>query len=118
MNIKINKDPMALWPCLLLAALCLLPSTARAQDVQQTEATMMKRADENIERYRKGDATVRFMTRDGRPVRGAAVEVRHKSHDFLVGCIVFDIVGHGDSPNEELFKERFKKIFNLAVFPF
>lgn len=104
--------------CLVLAVLCLLPSKGRPQDVRQTEAAMMKQAEENIERYRKGDVAVQFKTRDGQAVGGAKVDIRQKSHDFLFGCIIFDLVGHGDAPNGELFKARFKKVFNLAVFPF
>jgi len=103
---------------LVLASLCLLPSKGQAQDVRQTEAEMMKQAEANIERYRKGDVTVRFKTGDGRAVTGAKVIIRQKTHDFLLGCIVFDLVGDGDAFNEELFKARFRKVFNLAVFPF
>jgi len=102
----------------ILAALGLLPSPILSQDVRETEAALMKRADENIERFRKADVTVEFRTRDGRPVKNAEVDVRQKSHDFLFGCIVFDLVGGNDAFDRELFKARFRKIFNLAVFPF
>jgi GH35 family endo-1,4-beta-xylanase len=101
-----------------LAALGLSPLAALPQDIRQTEARMMKQAEENIEKFRKGDVTIQFRTPDGRMIRNARAEIRQKTHDFLFGCIIFDLIRGENSYKEELFKEQFKKIFNLAVFPF
>lgn len=90
----------------------------RSQDVSQTETRLMKQADENIEKFRKGDAVIQFRTRDGKPVRDAKVEVRQTSHDFMFGCIIFDLIAGENTYKEDLFKERFRQLFNLAVFPF
>jgi GH35 family endo-1,4-beta-xylanase len=79
---------------------------------------MMKQADENIEKFRKGDVSVAFRSKDGKPVTGAKVEVHQKTHDFLFGCIIFDLIHGENTYKEELFRERFSKLFNLAVFPF
>lgn len=95
-----------------------IPLNILAQDVQQTEARLMKQARENIEKYRKGDATIQFKTRDGKMIRNAKAEIHQKSHDFMFGCIIFDLIRNENTYKEELFKERFKNIFNLAVFPF
>jgi GH35 family endo-1,4-beta-xylanase len=96
----------------------LAPLKVVSQDVKETEKKMMKQADENIEKYRKGDVTIQFIAPDGKPLIDATVEIRQKTHDFLFGCIIFDLI-RGENPYKpELFKERFKKIFNLAVFPF
>jgi GH35 family endo-1,4-beta-xylanase len=102
----------------ILAAFWIFPLNALSQDVRQTEARMMKQAEQNIEKYRKSDVTVQFKTRDGRLIKDARVEIRQKTHDFLFGCIIFDLIRNENSYREDLFKERFKKIFNLAVFPF
>jgi GH35 family endo-1,4-beta-xylanase len=51
-------------------------------------------------------------------LRNAEVDIRQKTGDFLFGCIVFDLIGDKDIAQENLFKARFQKIFNLAVFPF
>jgi endo-1,4-beta-xylanase len=90
----------------------------KAQDVKNTEAVMLKQAEENIEKYRKGDVQIVFRTSDGKPLKNATVEVHQTTHDFLFGCIIFDLVGDNDPYKPELFKEQFSKIFNLAVFPF
>lgn len=123
-NDTMNSQPhpgiqsVILLAMLLLAVRFLFPSVVMSQDVKQTEARMMKQADENIEKFRKGDVTVRFKTRDGKEIRNAKVEIHQKTHDFLFGCIIFDLIRNENTYREDLFKERFKKIFNLAVFTF
>jgi endo-1,4-beta-xylanase len=105
-------------PLLILAAAPLFPLSALSQDVRQTEARMMKQAEENIEKFRKGDVTIQFKTRDGQVIKNTRVEIRQKTHDFLFGCIIFDLIHGENTYKEDLFKDQFKKIFNLAVFPF
>lgn len=89
-----------------------------SQDVEQTEAKLMKKAGDNIEKYRKGDVTIGFKTKDGKGISNLKVNVRQESHDFLFGCIIFDLIRNENTYKEDLFKERFRNIFNLAVFPF
>jgi len=96
----------------------LIPSAILAQDVQQTEARLMKKAGENIEKYRKSDVSILFKTRDGKAIVNAKAEIHQKSSDFMFGCIIFDLIRNENTYREDLFKERFRKIFNLAVFPF
>jgi endo-1,4-beta-xylanase len=96
----------------------IFPLNILSQDVKQTEARMMKQAGENIEKYRKGDVTIQFKTRDGKMIKNAQVGIHQKTHDFLFGCIIFDLIRNENTYKEELFKARFKEIFNLAVFPF
>lgn len=93
-------------------------SNLLSQDVKQTEAKMMKEAEENIEKFRKGDASIQFKSRDGKVISNAKVSISQKSHDFLFGCIIFDLIRGENTYKPDLFKERYKKIFNLAVFPF
>jgi endo-1,4-beta-xylanase len=101
-----------------LYLLMFLSLDIHAQDVKQTEARLMKQADENIEKYRKGDVSIQFKTSDGKVIRNAKVEIHQKTHDFMFGCIIFDLIRNENTYKEDLFKEKFKQIFNLAVFPF
>ena len=91
---------------------------AQPQRVKEVEDRLMKQADENIEKYRKGEVSVRFVTNDGKPLQGAAIEVLQKTHDFFFGCIIFDLIRDENPYRQELFKQRFKTLFNFAVFPF
>jgi endo-1,4-beta-xylanase len=113
-----NVKFKAFLPFVIIGGLCLHHLNILSQDVQQTEARMMKQAGENIEKYRKGNVTIQFKTRDGKMIRNAQVEINQKTHDFLFGCIIFDMIRNENAYREELFKARFKNIFNLAVFPF
>jgi GH35 family endo-1,4-beta-xylanase len=75
-------------------------------------------ATDNVARYRKGTAKLRFVTPTSEPVAGTEVQVTQKTQDFLFGNLIFDLVW-GDPPyKSDLFKQRFLELFNLAIFPF
>ena len=98
---------------------CLfMPRINFSQQVEATERRLMKQAEENIERYRKGDVAIKFVDGTGKPIQDIQVEVDQESHDFLFGCIIFDLIRNENTYREDRFKEQFKRIFNLAVFPF
>jgi endo-1,4-beta-xylanase len=102
----------------IFLTLNLISANNYAQNVDEVEARLAKKANENIEKYRKGDVVVRFVTDDDKAFKDAKVEVFQTSHDFLIGCIIFDFVRSGEVYRGELFKQRFKSLFNFAVFPF
>ncbi len=105
---------MRLFLLLVVLLLCGSSANSLARQVLQ-KGEPLARAMENIEKFRKAELTVLL---EGE-FENAEVEVEQVSHEFLFGCIIFDLVNHGASPeNEELFKDRFKNLFNFAVFPF
>ncbi len=72
----------------------------------------------NTEKYRKGDAVVEIISKDGRLATGAIVEVKQQTHEFLFGCNLF-VLGQLDS--EELnskYEKAFINLFNFATIPF
>jgi GH35 family endo-1,4-beta-xylanase len=75
-------------------------------------------ATQNVERYRKGAARLRFVSPSGEPVKGLEVQVRQKTQDFLFGNLIFDLVWGDPTYKADLFKQRFLELFNLAIFPF
>ena len=80
---------------------------------------ILQKAKSNIEKYRKDNFSIQLKGIEKSGLKNIEVDVEQTSHEFLFGCIIFDLVNHGNSPaNEELFKERFKQLFNFAVFPF
>ncbi len=92
---------------------------------QKNDASkIMARAENNIEKFRKGDASIRFTDLEGNPVSSAAIDVHQVSQDFLFGNIIFPVVGvlgkfeNIDVYRPEIFKQRFKDLFNMAIFPF
>jgi len=111
---------------ILTAAIALMilapafPSYAEAQDASQ----IMEEAARNVEKYRKGDATIVFRAEGGKPITDAEVVIEQQTHDFLFGNIIFPVVGVLGQYRDiqvyrpELFKRRFKGLFNMAIFPF
>lgn len=79
---------------------------------------IVQKAVENVERCRKGEATVRFKLPSGDPLAGAEVEVIQRTQDFLFGNLAFDLVWGAPPYQPERFKQRFLELFNFAIFPF
>lgn len=49
------------------------------------ESLELARAEQDIERHRKGELALTILDEDGRPISDARVEIRQISHDFLFG---------------------------------
>lgn len=109
------------WGILLLI---IVTVPVRGQDANQkalaVERQYLQAADQNIERYRKSDAVLQFTDSLDKPFQHATVRIRQTSQDFLFGCIIFPLVrsAGSDMYRPELFKQRFKDLFNFAIFPF
>jgi endo-1,4-beta-xylanase len=114
----VNLKHRYLFVSVMILLLWATSSNLLSQDIKQMEARMMKEADENIEKFRKGDVSIQFKSKNGKVISNAKVSISQKSHDFLFGCIIFDLIRGENTYKPDLFKERYKKIFNLAVFPF
>jgi len=79
-----------------LADLCL------NQTLWTGEALELEKARQDIENYRKGNATIRIIDQNGKPIQGADMIIAQTSHDFLFGAL-------GEIPLDvdayELFKQ-------------
>jgi len=110
------------WRISLLAvvAICVLASQppAYGADTQKTEAEFLAKAETGIEQYRKAERVVTFKDGKGQAIAGAPVQIRQVTHEFLFGCIAFDLVRGDVLYKSELWKQRFSELFNFAVFPF
>ena len=109
----------ALLPALLLVSLAPTSQAQRAQTLQ-TEREYLARANASIEKHRKGDAVLTFLDQQGRPLRGLKITAEQTTQDFLFGNLLFELArtGTADIAREEIFKQRFKDLFNLGVLPF
>jgi GH35 family endo-1,4-beta-xylanase len=118
MNILSKAISKAFVQCFLLITILCLPIGVFSQNVEEVEQKLLKQAEDNIEKYRKGDVVIQFLDQEGHVLQNASVEVIQEGHDFLFGCIIFDLIRNENTYREELLKRQFKRIFNLAVFPF
>lgn len=77
------------------------------------EDRLEKRNSEGIEKYRKGNFTLKMPES-----KGATVLVRQTKHSFIFGSTAF-MLGSFENPEKEpIYKEAFANIFNQAVVPF
>jgi endo-1,4-beta-xylanase len=73
-------------------------------------------ARENIERIRKGDATLRLLDAQGRPLAGARVRLDQISQDFLFGALSDAVMTPKFTLAEtRRFKELFAGLFNFTI---
>ncbi|NUQ61552.1 MAG: endo-1,4-beta-xylanase [Pirellulales bacterium] len=100
--------------CVLVLA---LPASAEVpESYRKAWSNASERIDANIERYRKGDATIEVVGDDGQPVPGASLAIEQKTHEFLFGCNAFVLGQMGDKNGK--YEETFARLFNFATVPF
>ena len=105
--------PVALL--MLVVPLCV---AGYAEDTRTVEAEFLAKAQRDAEQCRKGNSILCFKDGKGQPIVNASVQVRQTGHEFLFGCIAFELVRGRSLPKPDLWKQRFRELFNFAVFPF
>ena len=76
------------------------------------------RIESGIEQHRKGNATLCFTDASGAPVEGVRVSLKQKSHAFRFGGNIFMLDELETPEKNEIYKERFRSLFNMATLPF
>jgi len=82
------------------------------------EERLIKKAAKAIEKNRKRDASIDVVDTKGRPVVGASVRVEQLNHDFLFGCNIYMFDQFKTPRENQLYKRRFKSLFNYATVGF
>lgn len=70
-----------------------------------------------IEEHRKGLFCIKVTDKDGKPVPGVKLEARLSRHEFKFGCAIFLLDQFPDKKRNELYREKFARLFNYAVMP-
>ena len=83
----------------------------------QYEATQ-ERIKTGIETYRKTNAKVTIIDNNGAPVKGAAVKIKQKNHEFRFGANIFMLDELESVEKNEKYKKCFADTFNMATLPF
>jgi len=86
-----------------------------AVEAQKTEDAALEKARQDIETHRKGNAVVRVVGADGKPVAGAKVTAELTRHDFLFGCNIYMFDRYKTPERNEAYKRRFRELLNYAT---
>lgn len=85
---------------------------------KENEEFMNERIKSGIEQNRKGYAGVLICDSEGNPLKGAKVKINLKNHEFKHGANLFMLDEFESEEKNQVYKEQFKKAFNLATLPF
>ena len=77
-----------------------------------------ERIENGIEENRKGTAAILCTDRNGTPVEGVTVTLKQKGHAFRFGANIFMLDELETPEKNEIYKEHFKSLFNMATLPF
>ena len=85
---------------------------------EQKELTDL-RVKSGIELNRKGDADITLKMADGSPLpENVTVEVEQTNHEFKFGANIFMLDEFECEEKNQIYREKFPEIFNLATVPF
>lgn len=98
-------------------------------NTQENRKIWMKAAEENrdllegrvkdgIEKNRKGYCKLKFTDKDGNPIKGKKVKITQMTHDFGFGANLFMLDEFDTDEYNKIYRDNFKKYFNLATVPF
>ena len=108
MRILKSSNLKVFFQNMFLITIFFFPVVVVSQNVDEVENRLMEKAEENIEKYRKGEVDIQFIAKEGTSLQNAKVEIVQEGHDFLFGCIVFDLIRNENPYRQELFKQRLK----------
>ena len=77
-----------------------------------------ERVKDGIEKYRKGDLTIKITGADKKPVKNAEITLKQKKHEFKHGANIFMLDEFDTEEKNEAYKNYFAKAFNMATLPF
>jgi GH35 family endo-1,4-beta-xylanase len=82
------------------------------------DPAVAERIAQNIEKHRKGNATIEVVGKDGKPLANAVVEVVQQRHEFLFGCNLFVLDQLATPELNRKYETAFTNLFTFATLPF
>lgn len=104
--------------CLLLLLFGLLCLQAFPQTSSWDDPAEIKRVENNIDKYRKGDAEITIVDRNGKSVSNATVVIQQQTHEFLFGSNLFVLHQLATPELNQKYESAFTHLFNFATIPF
>lgn len=76
------------------------------------------RINDGIEQNRKKNVVFAVRDKDQNPIKDAKIRLVQKDHEFLHGANIFMLDELETKEKNDIYKERFAEVFNLATLPF
>ncbi len=95
-----------------------VPQTPMTYPGRQPDAAWRREAEDRIESIRKALLSVRVIDSAGRPVEGAAIQLRMRRQAFAFGCAYNDsrVAGaQAQSADSQTYRRHFLELFNTGV---
>ncbi len=108
------KRVLQLFAMCWLAIFVACASTAATNNFDDSRnVAALKTARENIEKFRKGDASLKIVDANGKAVSSAKIKIRQITHDFKFGCYlkIDDLAPE----KQATYEKHFSRLFNFAV---
>jgi endo-1,4-beta-xylanase len=103
---------------LILAFIILSSGNSFAQQSPWNDPSEIKRVENNIEKYRKGDAAITILDKNGKPLQNATVIIQQQTHEFLFGSNLFVLHQLATPELNHKYETAFTHLFNFATLPF
>jgi endo-1,4-beta-xylanase len=92
---------------------------ARDRDNDESANQILDQVDARIEKYRKGDASLRLIEPNGKPIGAdATVTIAQTNHKFLFGCNIFKLGRCWTPDDNAAYEKHFAALLNFATLPF
>ena len=104
---------------IITAVMLVCTISVRAQySTSWNDPALHKQIENNIEKYRKGDAVITVIDKKGKPVPNATVVIQQKTSEFKFGCNLFVLHQLATPELNRKYEAAFSKLFNFATIPF
>ncbi len=91
----------------------------RGSDTGKARQRVLASADERIERHRKGDALLKLLGPNDKPIQaGSTVKIEQTKHKFLFGCNIFKLGQLRTPEDNAAYEKHFAAMLNFATLPF
>jgi hypothetical protein len=82
------------------------------------EEAVLRSTNDAIRKNRMGPGTITVLDGKGDPIPGVQATAELRQHDFLFGCNIFGFDRFQTDEENDLYRTRFKALFNYATIPF
>ena len=105
---------------LALSLILAVTGSSRLLPAQNlSEGEILGQAEARIRKYRTGDAHLRLLGTDGKPIRkGIPVRIEQTGHSFLFGANVFMLNRCKTPADNAAYEKEFSALLNYATLPF